>query len=503
MQKKIKILHLENTPFDAVLIARELKNAKINFEILVVEDKKEFIEALKNFTHDIILSDHSLVSFDSNEALGLVKEMGITVPFILVTATMTEEFAVNIMKAGASDYILKDRLQRLPLAVVNSIEKHRLQGEQQLQHQQLAFHIENALLGFIEWDHQGFAKSWSKRAEEIFGWSRKEFIESQKTAFVQVSEEDLPWVSKMFEQLISGEVERNKVQYRNITKDGKIIWSEWFNTVLKDKDGKVKTIMSLVQDITEQKQLEWQKDNFLSIVSHELRTPLTTIKAYGQIAENMLETKGDADTLGIIKKMSSQVNKLALLVRNLLDFTRVQKGELIYHEDFFDFNEIVEGVINNMQKTSATHEIKSNIGETATIFGDKNKLSQVINSLISNAIKYSPKADSIIVGTELQKHGIQLCVEDSGIGISIQEQQNVFEQFYRVDRDNQSTFPGMGISLYVGSEIIRRHGGKIWVESSIDKGSTFFIWLPFDHRNKTTALINNFSDGVVSPQLDF
>jgi len=307
----------------------------------------------------------------------------------------------------------------------------------------------------------------------------------------------------MFEQLISGEVERNKVQYRNITKDGKIIWSEWFNTVLKDKDGKVKTIMSLVQDITEQKQLEWQKDNFLSIVSHELRTPLTTIKAYGQIAENMLETRGDADTLGIIKKMGSQVNKLALLVRNLLDFTRVQKGELIYHEDFFDFNEIVEGVINNMQKTSATHEIKSNIGETATIFGDKNKLSQVINNLISNAIKYSPKAYSIIVGTELQKHGIQLCVEDSGIGISIQEQQNVFEQFYRVDRDNQSTFPGMGISLYVGSEIIRRHGGKIWVESSIDKGSTFFIWLPFDHRNKTTALINNFSDGVISPQLDF
>ena len=140
---------------------------------------------------------------------------------------------------------------------------------------------------------RGFAKSWSKRAEEIFGWSEKEFIENQKNAFSQVYKEDLPWVSKITEQLISGEVERNKVQHRNITKDGRVIWCEWFNSVLKDKDGKVKTIMSLVQDITEQKQLEWQKDNFLSMVSHELKTPVTTIKAYGQIAESMLEEKGD------------------------------------------------------------------------------------------------------------------------------------------------------------------------------------------------------------------
>ena len=106
--------------------------------------------------------------------------------------------------------------------------------------------------------------------------------------------------------------------------------------------------------------------------------------------------------------MSSQVNKLTNLVQDLLDFTKIQKGKLMYNEVFFDFNELMKEVIDDMQKINLTHEIKNNPGKTETIFGDKNKLSQVLNNLISNAIKYSPKAASIIVSTELQKDGIEL-----------------------------------------------------------------------------------------------
>lgn len=485
MSAKIKILHLEDSPEDAELVEYELHKGNMQFEKLVVDNKEDYENMLSDFNPDIILSDHSLPSFDSLRALLILKEKRLDIPFILVTATMSEEFAVDIMKQGASDYILKDRLQRLPLAVINSIEKHRLQGERQATNERLLFHIENTPLGFIEWDHQGFAKSWSKRAEEILGWTEKEFIESQEMGLRQTYEEDLPWVSKILEQLISGEMERNKVQLRNTTKDGGVIWCEWFNSVLKDKDGKVKTIMSLVQDITEQKQLERQKDDFLSMASHELKTPVTTIKAYGQIAESMLEEKSDVEILSMIKRMNNQVNRLTTLIENLLDFTKIQKGKLMYSEAFFDFNELVKEVIDDLQKTSYTHEIKNNSGTSANIFGDKDKLSQVLNNLISNAIKYSPKACCIIVSTELQADGIQLCIQDFGIGISVQDQQHVFEQFYRVTGEIQSTFPGMGIGLYICSEIITRQGGKIWVESTLDKGSTFCISIPFDHRSTT------------------
>ena len=482
MSAQIKILHLEDFPEDAELVEFELHKGNLKFDKQVVDNKDDYEMMLRDFNPEIILSDHSLPSFDSFQALALLREKKIDIPFILVTATMSEEFAVDIMKQGASDYILKDRLQRLPSAVINSIEKHRLKKEQYAANERLLFHLENTPLGYIEWDDHLHIQSLSKRAEEIFGWSKQDFIENEKSDYSRVYKDELPCVRKIAEQLIAGGVERNKVQYRSATKGGKVIWCEWFNSILKDKDGKIKTILSLVQDITDQKQLEWQKDNFLSIVSHELRTPLTTIKAYGQIAEIVLEEKGDVNTLSMIKKMSSQVDKLNDLVQDLLDFTKTQKGKLMYNEVFFDFNELIKEVIDDMQKISISHEIINHAGKTETVFGDRNKLSQVLNNLISNAIKYSPKADHIIVSTEPQKHGIELCVQDFGIGILAEDRENVFNQFFRVNKDDQSTFPGMGIGLYICSEIIARQGGKIWVESIIDKGSTFHTWLPYDHR---------------------
>jgi len=256
MKQKIKILHLEDTPADAELVARELIKAKINPEIVVVANKAKFIKALKDFSYDIILSDHSLASFDSHEALRLVKKAGITVPFILVTAAMTDEFAAAIMKEGATDYILKDRLNRLPSAIINSIERHDWEEQQRTARERLAFHIENTPLGFIEWDSQLYTKTLSHQAEEIFGWTLEEFLQNQRNGFSQVYEEDLPIAIKALEDLVTGRVQRNSTQHRNITKDGKVIWCEWFNSVLKDKDGKIVSIMSLVQDITANKVAE-------------------------------------------------------------------------------------------------------------------------------------------------------------------------------------------------------------------------------------------------------
>lgn len=243
-------------------------------------------------------------------------------------------------------------------------------------------------------------------------------------------------------------------------------------------------------DITKQKELEKMKDDFISIASHELKTPLTTIKAYGQIAESMLEKKGDKETLAMIIKMGSQVNRLSNLIDELLDITRLQKGKLDLKESLFDFNELVSEVIEDMQRTITTHIIQSELGDTANVYGDKNKISQVLNNLISNAVKYSPRDDKIVITTELQKQGIQLSVKDYGIGIPEQEKQKVFEQFYRVDGGSESTFPGIGIGLYISSEIIKRHQGKIWVESILGEGSTFFIWLPFDNgkENNNTVM---------------
>jgi len=253
---------------------------------------------------------------------------------------------------------------------------------------------------------------------------------------------------------------------------------------IHNNEGKIIRWLGTSTDITKQKEVERIKDSFFSMASHELKTPLTTIKAYAQIAESLLEEEGNVEVLGMIQRMNIQVNKLTHLIEDLLDFSKMQNGRLTYKEILFDFNEMLKAVVDDMQKISYTHEIKSYMGNSAIIFGDKEKISQVLNNLISNAIKYSPKSDTIIVSTELQRDGVQLSVQDFGIGIAAKDIQNIFQQFYRVDENSQSTFPGMGIGLYICSEVIKRQGGKIWVESKVGEGSVFYTWFPFDHRDK-------------------
>ncbi|MEO6219591.1 MAG: hybrid sensor histidine kinase/response regulator [Ginsengibacter sp.] len=131
MNAKLKILHLEDLESDAELVQRELKKANIQYNILVVDNKDDYIAALENFSPEIILADHTLPLFDSTEALEILKGKGKKIPFILITATVSEEYAVNIMREGADDYILKDRLQRLPPAVINAIEKYKIEEERQ------------------------------------------------------------------------------------------------------------------------------------------------------------------------------------------------------------------------------------------------------------------------------------------------------------------------------------------------------------------------------------
>lgn len=267
---KIKLLMLEDNPDDAFLIQKNLQKANLNLETRVVATRAEFIDTLDSFAPDIILSDHQLPQFSSHEALQLSRQKFEHIPFILVTGAVSEEFAAAIIRDGADDYLLKGNINRLPTAIAQALEKKRTQEslkksqEQQRAaevelinaHKRLFFHIENTPLGYIEWDTQLFVKSWSNRAHDIFGWSEEEMITSRTNATSLIYKEDFEAISRIMEQLLSGTVDRNKSQNRYYTKEGRVIWCEWFNSVMKNEAGDVVMIMSMVQDITAQKTVE-------------------------------------------------------------------------------------------------------------------------------------------------------------------------------------------------------------------------------------------------------
>lgn len=231
-------------------------------------------------------------------------------------------------------------------------------------------------------------------------------------------------------------------------------------------------------DITEQKHLQQQKDNFIGIASHELKTPVTSIKAYTQVLEKMFLKKGDLKEAAMINKMDGQLNRLTSLIGDLLDVTKINSGRLQFNDRNFDFNTLVLELTEDLQRTTQNHVLVTNLSPTVIVFGDQERIGQVITNLITNAIKYSPGSGSIMISTEVLDNQIKLCVQDHGIGIATDNLNKVFEQFYRVSGNMQHTFPGLGLGLYISSEIIKREGGRIWVNSREGEGSTFCFTLP-------------------------
>lgn len=246
----------------------------------------------------------------------------------------------------------------------------------------------------------------------------------------------------------------------------------------KNEEGKIIAWFGTSTDIEMQKKALEQKDEFISMVSHELKTPVTSLKGFTQLL--MMTTRQDNNTqvYGYLETMDNQINKLTRLIADLLDIKKSQAGELQFDTELFDFNELVRETIEEMQLTTSKHFITLHLAKTVHIKGDRNRIGQVITNLVSNAIKYSPAANTIQVGTKIENGKVILCVEDYGIGISKAEQANLFSRFYRVFETTEAhTFPGMGLGLYISKRIIERHQGKMWLQSDTGKGSTFYFAL--------------------------
>ena len=234
------------------------------------------------------------------------------------------------------------------------------------------------------------------------------------------------------------------------------------------------------KDKVQQETLELmnRKDDFLSIASHELKTPVTSLKAYTQLLQMDAIENADKRRESMLAKMDSQIDKLTSLITDLLDTSKMQNGKLIYNKTFFQLNELVKEIVDEIQVTNASHQITIEKNIPLQLYADRERISQVLSNLLSNAIKYCPDCKEIIVRLE-KKGEMAICsVQDFGNGILKAQQDKIFERFYRVTGNNLHTYPGLGLGLFIAKEIIERHHGKIWFESEEGKGSTFYFSIP-------------------------
>ena len=270
--------------------------------------------------------------------------------------------------------------------------------------------------------------------------------------------------------------EEFKLEQRFLRHDGVYHWHLTSIVPYRDHNGKIVAWIATHTDIDEQKIKEQQKDEFIGIASHEMKTPLTTAKAYLQLLEMSVE--GDKTLELYAKKANDAVERLHTLITELLDASKIQNGQLNYNITTFNFSDMVSNTIEDIKHSYPKHQIIKK-GKISRIFqGDENRLQQVIINLLTNAIKYAPKVYDILVKVEEGENQLTVSVTDKGIGMSKAHLEKVFDRYYRV-QEHAIQFQGLGIGLYISYDIVLRHGGKMWVESELGKGSTFYFTLPF------------------------
>lgn len=260
--------------------------------------------------------------------------------------------------------------------------------------------------------------------------------------------------------------------------DGKVIWLRSLGKVTKNKAGKMALFLGVVMDITEQKQDELRKNDFIGMVSHELKTPLTSLSAIVQMLASRAHTSDDSFAANALDKAYTQARKMSSMINGFLNISRLESGKINITKETFNLDELLRDTIDETLLTASSHTITLDTVKPLPISADQDKIASVISNLLSNANKYSERGTTIEVRCKVEDNTAIVSVKDYGLGIKAQDIPKLFDRYYRVENTNTRHIAGFGIGLYLSAEIIRRHDGKIWVESEVDKGSTFYFSLP-------------------------
>jgi len=471
MKKPLRVLMVEDSEDDALLLARELRRNDYDVTFEQVDTPSAMIIALKKRMWDIVVADYVMPQFSGLEALKLMREAGLDLPFIIVSGKIGEDTAVAAMKAGAHDYIMKNNLKRLAAAVERELQeaqirRDRRRTEELLQASKESFRniVEKGADGIIIVDKHGIVRFINPVVETFFDRKAKE-ITSEPFGFTVVAGEVME-IDIIRQNGQAGIAEMSMVE------------TEW--------EGGVACLASL-RDITERKQaeealrqLDKMKSEFIANVSHELRTPLQSILGFTKLMLRGEVTEPDRqkEFLAII---DNQGEHLTNLINDLVDVSRIESGRFDIQKESLSIGEVIHIAVQELYNLAGEKGIaivEDLSTELPVVEADGYRLKQVMVNLLSNAIKFSNEGSEITMKAEGEHGDILVQVSDSGIGIPAEAVPHLFERFYQVDGSMSRSAGGSGLGLYISKQIVEAHGGRIWVQSIVDKGSTFSFTVP-------------------------
>ncbi|MDQ2716247.1 MAG: ATP-binding protein [Chloroflexota bacterium] len=517
------VLIIEDNPEITYLIADTLAPM---YRIARAGNGKEGLEKALSLQPDLILCDIMMPVMSGDLFVSEVRahpELAL-IPIIVLSARTDDKMPLQLLRAGAQDYLAKPFLpEELRVRAANLITLHQvrrvLQKEATQQNLNIAELAEEVTLRKRESEQMVLALQesetnfreladsmpqvvWTAGPDGALDYYNQRWFEYTGMTY----EETRGWgwgpvlhpddyqkcIDIWHQALQTGRMYEIEYRFKRAS-DGTYRWHLGRAFPARDSSGKIYKWFGTGTDIDDRKRIEVaframeeRKDLFLSMASHELKTPLTSLKVFTHVMLKMLQHDERPEPVRYLTKMDTQINKLIKLIAELLDISRVQTGKLVLAEEDFDSDTFVQDVVDMTQQTSPTHPITIIDSMRQQLYGDKDRLGQVLINLLTNAIKFSPTAGPIeVLVTTDQKH-VTFGVRDHGIGIPQDQQALIFERFYRVYGDRDTKYPGLGIGLYIAFEIVQRHGGRIWVESVEGRGSTFFFSIPLDRKTPAT-----------------
>ncbi|MBC7759004.1 MAG: PAS domain-containing protein [Phormidesmis sp. FL-bin-119] len=381
--------------------------------------------------------------------------------------TLNEVLAANIEEIVAANEELKQIQNRLFVSNIELQESEELKNMAIEQAELGVWHIDASTREFIA----------SKRLKEFFGYFDHEIMEYD-AAINHIREDFRDKVANEVEQAIQTgkayEIEYPIVTYR----DKQQRWLRATGKLNPATNGRNSYLSGTIMDVTERKEDDQRKNDFISMVSHELKTPLASMIGYIQMLNSRAAKSEDDFAVGILDKANKQSKKMNALINGFLDMKRVETGKIPIDREIFDMAELLKESEEESMATMSSHTVVFAPVERIMVEADRDKIGQVITNLISNSVKYSPAGSTINVACVNTDNMARVSVKDQGMGISQVNHSQLFDRFYRVESEEKGNVSGFGIGLYICDEIIRRHHGKIWVESELGKGSTFHFTIP-------------------------
>jgi signal transduction histidine kinase/ActR/RegA family two-component response regulator len=542
MSEVLSVLVVDDDEVDRMAVCRALRRTGLPVEVQEVRDEAAAVELLLTRPYDCAFIDYHLGSGSGLTVLEQVRNSGISTPIVMLTGRGDESLAVELMRAGATDYMPKARLgaESVERSLRNAVRVHQAEKEAARAQEALRFIAGASALLSTTLDYVTTIEQVASLATSYLGHycaidiiaedgtvrrvaashvePKRDLIAKElmrrymfdldlPMGFPQVlrtsEPELLPEITDEIRVAIAQDNEHLDLMRRlNLTSylcvplvnrgrllgamtvgisDGERRYDSGDLALAEELARRAAASVDNARLYEEAREAIRMRDAFLSVASHELKTPLTSLYLHVELLKRRLTRNGGMGEREqeSLESVAQQVRRLNKMIELLLDLSRIESGQLEIERQPVDLTALTERMVEEVQRTLERHRLEFTAPPGPTMIeGDETRLEQVVQNLVQNAIKYSPEGGTVTVGIERQDSQVRLAVRDEGVGIPAEALPNLFDPFFRAEHESARGIGGMGLGLHIVHHIIRAHEGTIGVDSIPGVGSTFVVELP-------------------------